>query len=87
MRAATSVLLLGVAPFALSACKKNQQAQEQNIAIDQPVTNEVLANADIETPRPTRAASPAPTSLPTAATTPTSTTSTRPIQTSREQRP
>jgi hypothetical protein len=49
MRAATSVLLLGVAPFALSACKKNQQAQEQNIAIDQPVTNEVLANADIET--------------------------------------
>ena len=42
MRAATSLLLLGVAPFALSACKKSQQPQDQNIAIDQPVTNETL---------------------------------------------
>ncbi len=48
MRAATSLLLLGVAPFALSGCKKNQQPQDQNIAIDQPVTNETLANADVE---------------------------------------
>jgi len=48
MRAATSLLLLGVAPFALSACKKSQQPQDQNIAIDQPVTNETLANADVE---------------------------------------
>ena len=48
MRAATSLLLLGVAPFALSACKKSQQPQDRNIAIDQPVTNETLANADVE---------------------------------------
>ena len=48
MRAATSLLLLGVAPFALSACKKSQHPQDQNIAIDQPVTNETLANADVE---------------------------------------
>ena len=48
MRAATSLLLLGVAPFALSACKKSQHPQDQIFAIDQPVTNETLANADVE---------------------------------------
>ena len=49
MRAANPILLLALAPLTLGACKKSQEAQDQNIAIDQPVTNETLANADVET--------------------------------------
>ena len=48
MRAATTILLLALAPLALAACKKNQQAQDQNIAVTQPATNETMANADVE---------------------------------------
>ena len=47
MRAATTFLLFAVAPLALTACKK-EQPQDQNIAIDQAATNDMLANADIE---------------------------------------
>ena len=44
-----SVLLIA-ALCALPACHKQQaQQQDQNITIDQPATNETLANADIET--------------------------------------
>ena len=49
MRAATTILLLALTPLALTACKKSQQPQDQNIAITQPATNETLANADVET--------------------------------------
>ena len=48
MRAANAILLLALAPLALTACKKSEQLQDQNIAIDQPATNETLANADVE---------------------------------------
>jgi hypothetical protein len=48
MRAANLGLLLAIAPLALGGCKKAQQPQDQNIAIDQPATNEAMANADIE---------------------------------------
>jgi hypothetical protein len=49
MRAATT-FLLGFAPLALAACHKNQpQAQDQNISITQPLTNDTMANAEIET--------------------------------------
>lgn len=49
MRAAIPIVLLAMTPAALSACKKGQRPQDQNIAIDQPATNETLANADVET--------------------------------------
>lgn len=48
MRARNMVLLLAIAPLALGACKKSQKPEDENIAIDQPVTNETLANADVE---------------------------------------
>ena len=48
MRAGNMALLLAIAPLALGACKKSQKPQDENIAIDQPVTNETLANADVE---------------------------------------
>jgi hypothetical protein len=48
MRAATTILLLALAPLALASCKKNQQPQDQNIAVTQPATNETMANADVE---------------------------------------
>lgn len=48
MRVANTILFIALAPLALSACKKNQQRQDQNIAVDQPATNETLANADVE---------------------------------------
>ena len=48
MRASSMILLLAITPLALSACKKSQQAQDQNIAITQPATNETMANADVE---------------------------------------
>jgi hypothetical protein len=48
MRARTTILL-ALAPLGLAACqKKPPQAQDQNISITQPVTNETMANADIE---------------------------------------
>jgi hypothetical protein len=49
MRVANPVLLVALAPLAFGACKKSPQPQDQNIAIDQPATNETLANADVET--------------------------------------
>jgi hypothetical protein len=50
MHAATRFLPLAVAALALAACHKNEQPpQDQNIAVDQPATNEMMANADIET--------------------------------------
>lgn len=48
MRAATTILLLAIAPVALAGCKKSQQPQDQNIAVTQPLTNETMANADVE---------------------------------------
>jgi hypothetical protein len=44
MRAAITILLAGIG-LAGSACQKQQPAQDQNIVI----TNEIPANADIET--------------------------------------
>jgi hypothetical protein len=50
MRIATMVIL-ALAPLALAACNKNAQpqARDGNISVDQPFTNETMANADIET--------------------------------------
>jgi len=48
MRAATMFLLLAIVPVALTGCKKSQQAQDQNMAISGPATNEAMANADVE---------------------------------------
>jgi hypothetical protein len=49
MRAAT-IILLALAPVALAACNKKQpQTQDDNMSISQPLTNETMANADIET--------------------------------------
>ena len=44
-------VLLGAAVCAIAACHKQQQAQQQNqdIAVGVPMTNETIANADIET--------------------------------------
>jgi len=50
MRNAKTMLMLGVAGLALGACQKQQQPQDQNIAIDEGVPdNQVAGNADIET--------------------------------------
>jgi uncharacterized protein YcfL len=46
MRAVTLMLL---ASLALSACGKQQQPQDQNIAIDEGVAANQVGNADIET--------------------------------------
>jgi len=48
MRVAIGIFVLALAPLALSACHKNvqPQAQDQNIAIDEPAN--IPANADIE---------------------------------------
>ena len=49
MQNAKLILALGAAALALGACHEQQQ-QDQNIAIDDGVpSNQVLANADIET--------------------------------------
>ena len=48
MHAGKMLLVLAIAPLALGACKKNHKPDDENIAIDQPVTNETLANADVE---------------------------------------
>lgn len=48
--AARIIAALFVAGLALGACKKQQQAQDQNIAIDDAIPdNQVVGNADIET--------------------------------------
>jgi hypothetical protein len=48
--AASMILALGIAGLALGSCHKQQQAQDQNIAIDEGVANnQVAGNADIET--------------------------------------
>lgn len=50
MHAALTSVLLAAAVLALPACHKKQQAaSDQNIAIDEPMTRETMANADIET--------------------------------------
>ena len=51
MRNARPILVLGIAVLTLAACHKQQAAPpDQNIAIDDGVpSNQVLANADIET--------------------------------------
>lgn len=46
MRAVTLMLL---ASLTLAACGKQQQAQDQNIAIDEGVADNEVGNADIET--------------------------------------
>jgi hypothetical protein len=44
------IIAVGIAALALGACHKQQQAQDQNIAIDEGVPdNQVAGNADIET--------------------------------------
>ena len=47
MRAASAILILALPALALGACQK-KASTDQTIAIDQPVDNEMLANADIE---------------------------------------
>jgi hypothetical protein len=50
MRNARTTLAIGIAALALGACQKQQQAQDQNIAIDADVPdNQMAGNADIET--------------------------------------
>ena len=50
MRVAMTSVLLAAAVLTLPACQKKQQpAPEQNISVDVPMTNETMANADIET--------------------------------------
>jgi hypothetical protein len=50
MHPATRFLLMALTPVAFAACqKKPAQPQDQNIAVDQPMTNETMANAEIET--------------------------------------
>jgi hypothetical protein len=50
MRNARMIAALAVAAVALGACHKQQQAQGQNIAIDEGVPdNQMAGNADIET--------------------------------------
>jgi hypothetical protein len=49
MRVSIRSALLTAVLCVLLACHKQPQPQDQNITIDQPATNETLANADIET--------------------------------------
>ena len=50
MRNARLIVAFGISALALGACHKQQQAQDQNIAIDEGVpTNQIAGNADIET--------------------------------------
>ena len=50
MQNARSIIALGIAAMALGACQKQQQPQDQNIAIDEGIPdNQVAGNADIET--------------------------------------
>jgi len=43
------IIVFGVAALVLGACNKQQPSQDQNIAIDSDVPNNVVGNADIET--------------------------------------
>jgi hypothetical protein len=49
MRNARLIVMFGFAALVLGACNKQQPAQDQNIAIDSDVPNNVVGNADIET--------------------------------------
>jgi hypothetical protein len=50
MQNARLMVAFGIAALALGACNKQQQpAQDQNIAIDSDVPDNVVGNADIET--------------------------------------
>jgi hypothetical protein len=50
MRNARTILAIGVAALAIGACNRQQQTQDQNIAIDQGVADNGMAgNAQIET--------------------------------------
>ena len=49
MRNARTVIALGAVTLALGGCNKQSQTQDQNIAIDEGMPNQVSANADIET--------------------------------------
>jgi hypothetical protein len=50
MRAVTNIVLLAAAPLAIAACHKQQQPQDQNVAVDQdPMNGGLPANAQIET--------------------------------------
>ena len=47
---ASMIAALGIASLALGGCHKQQQAQDQNISIDEGVpNNQIAGNADIET--------------------------------------
>ena len=50
MRNARTILAIGIAALAIGACNKQQQAKDQNIAIDAGVPDNGMAgNAQIET--------------------------------------
>jgi hypothetical protein len=50
MRNARTILAIGIAALAIGACNKQQQAKDQNIAIDADVPDNGMAgNAQIET--------------------------------------
>ena len=50
MRNARLIVAFGITSLAIGACNKQQQpTQDQNIAIDSDVPNNVVGNADIET--------------------------------------
>ena len=50
MRNARTILAIGIAALAIGACNKQQQAKDQNIAIDAGVPdNGIAGNAQIET--------------------------------------
>ena len=50
MRNARTILAIGIAALAIGACNKQQQAKDQNIAVDAGVPdNGIAGNAQIET--------------------------------------
>jgi cobalamin biosynthesis protein CbiD len=50
-------VLLAAAACAIAACHKQAQQQNQDIAVGVPMTNETMANADIETLPPDESSS------------------------------
>ena len=48
MRDAKITLLLAIAPLAVGACHKQQQPQDQNIAIDEGVPNNQVAAGNVQ---------------------------------------
>jgi hypothetical protein len=51
MRNAKMIVAFGIATLALGACQKHQQAQDQNISMDEGIPNNQVAadNANLET--------------------------------------